>query len=222
MKVGTDGVLIGVWCTIPSNTKSILDVGCGSGLIAIMLGQRTEAINSAITAIDIDPNSCQQAINNARQTEWGNRISIENISLQDFCKTSNSKFDLIVSNPPFFVDSLKAPDKTRNNSRHCDTLTHEELLKCASRMLNDRGVLSVILPSAEAQQFVQISPIYGMIPNRICKVGSSARKRDIRRMVELVKTSEIISCLNSELLIHEGSDYSEEYKNLTHDFYLRF
>ncbi len=222
MKVGTDGVLIGAWCSIPSGAKHILDVGCGSGLIAIMLGQRTEAADTAITAIDIDSSSCQQATDNAQQTEWGSRISTKNISLQDFCKTSNSKFDLIVSNPPFFVDSLKAPDKTRNNSRHCDTLTHEELLRCASRMLNDRGVLSVILPSAEAQQLVQISPIYGMTTNRICHVGSSARKRDIRRMVELTKTSKIISCQNTELLIHEGSDYSEEYKNLTRDFYLRF
>ena len=222
MKVGTDGVLIGAWCSISDTTKHILDVGCGSGLIAIMLGQRTENIKSEITAIDIDTDSCCQANENAQQSEWGERISIRNISLQDFCKDTQIKFDVIVSNPPFFVDSLKAPDATRNNSRHCDTLTHEELLKCASQMLVDRGVLSVILPSAEAKQLVQISSVYGMIPSRICCVGSSARKRDIRRMVELVKTTDIIPCQYSELLIHNGADYSEEYRALTSNFYLKF
>ncbi len=222
MKVGTDGVLIGCWCGVDDRTRQVLDVGCGSGVITLILAQRTEVTKSTITAIDIDNDSYLQAIENVEQSEWHDRVSVEHVSLQDFCKSHIGKFDLIVSNPPFFVNSLKAPDTARNNSRHCDTLSHEELLKCSSELLVDGGKLSVILPTIEAERLVQMAVVYGLTPSRICTVGSSAKKRDIRRMVELTKTTQFIECSRQELLIHSGGDYSEEYRDLTHDFYLRF
>ena len=222
MKVGTDGVLIGCWCSVDSSIKRILDVGCGSGLISLILAQRTEYTNASITAIDIDADSHAQAIENVEQSMWNDRVSVKHISLQDFCKSHSGKFDLIVSNPPFFVNSLKAPDSARNNSRHCDTLSHEELLKCCSELLTEGGKLAVILPTIESERLVQMSYIYGLTPSRICVVGSSEKKQDIRRMVELTKTNQIIECDKQELLIHKGGDYSNEYRNLTRDFYLKF
>ena len=222
MKVGTDGVLIGAWCSVQQSTKRILDVGCGSGLIALMLAQRTESKESDINAIDIDSESVAQATDNFEASEWAGRLSAECVSLQDYSRRGECKFDLVVSNPPFFVDSLKAPDLARNNSRHCDTLTHEELLKYSSEMLVDGGRLAVVLPSAEAKRMTDISAVYGMVPSRSCVVKSTERKGEIRRLVEFVKTSEWIKCQTEELCIHSDGDYSDEYKALTKDFYLKF
>ena len=222
MKVGTDGVLIGAWCSVRQSTKRILDVGCGSGLIALILAQRTESKELDINAIDIDSESVAQATENFEASEWAGRLSAECVSLQDYSRRGECKFDLVVSNPPFFVDSLKAPDLARNNSRHCDTLTHEELLKYSSEMLVNGGRLAVVLPSAEAKRMTDISAVYGMVPSRLCVVKSIERKGEIRRLVEFVKTSEWIKCQTEELCIHSDGDYSDEYKALTKDFYLKF
>ena len=173
MKVGTDGVLIGAWCSVLPDAKQILDVGCGSGLIALMLAQRTESQASTVRAIAIDSESAAQAAENFEASEWAERLSVECVSLQDYSRQGARKFDLVVSNPPFFVDSLKAPDVARNNSRHCDTLTHEELLKYSSEMLVDGGRLAVVLPSVEAKRMVDLSAVYGLVPSRLCVVKST-------------------------------------------------
>ena len=222
MKVGTDGVLIGAWCSVLPDAKQMLDVGCGSGLITLMLAQRTESQASTIQAIDIDSESAAQAAENFEASEWAERLSVECVSLQDYSRQGARKFDLVVSNPPFFVDSLKAPDVARNNSRHCDTLTHEELLKYSSEMLVDGGRLAVVLPSVEAKRMVDLSAVYGLIPSRLCIVKSTERKGEIRRLVEFVKTSEWIKCQIEQLCIHSDGDYSDDYKALTKDFYLKF
>lgn len=223
MKVGTDGVLIGAWCTIPDEAKQILDVGCGSGLIAIMLAQRTEHCRARIKAIDIDHDSTLQSHENVADTPWRDRIDVECVSLQDFCSREvNEKFDLVVSNPPFFVDSLKAPDPQRNNSRHCNTLSHRELLKCSAELLKDKGILAVVLPTNEAKQLVEMSAVYGFVVSRICAVKSTERKAEIRHLVEMIKTTEWQSCNHTSLCIHSRADYSDEYKALTREFYLKF
>ncbi|MBO5759113.1 MAG: methyltransferase, partial [Rikenellaceae bacterium] len=113
-------------------------------------------------------------------------------------------------------------DVARNNSRHCDTLTHEELLKYSSEMLVDGGRLAVVLPSVEAKRMVDLSAVYGLVPSRLCIVKSTERKGEIRRLVEFVKTSEWIKCQIEQLCIHSDGDYSDDYKALTKDFYLKF
>ena len=116
MKVGTDGVLLGAWCALRGDEQDILDVGCGSGLIALMAAQRTR--DAGIVGIDIDHDSCMQAEENVARSPWAGRVHIAEISLQDFASATPQRFDHIVSNPPFFLSSLRSPDRARCNARH--------------------------------------------------------------------------------------------------------
>lgn len=142
MKVGTDGVLLGAWTGIESCNR-ILDIGTGTGLIAMMLAQRSKAV---IDAIDIDAEACLQAQENAESSPFAERIKIRHSALSDFAQTDTGLYDLIVSNPPYFVDSLKCPDQKRNTARHTDTLTLEDLLQDSRKLLAPQGRIALILP----------------------------------------------------------------------------
>lgn len=218
MKVGTDGVLIGAWCPV-ENINSILDIGTGSGLISIMLAQRT---NAQITAIDIDADCCAQAVGNISATKWETRLSVECTSLQDYTKKHTCGYDLIVSNPPYFVDSLQTPDHKRNTARHAATLTHEELIHCSTRLLNPSGLLCLILPVTEATNIIVEALASGLHLAKLCKVYSSPSK-EIRRMLCFELTDKEIQYSTQTLVIHsENGEYTDDYKALTRDFYLKF
>ena len=144
MKVGTDGVLLGAWTSV-ENTRSILDVGCGTGLISLMLAQRCQAI---IDALDIDPAACMQARENADRSPFGQRLQVIHRPFAD-CVTEFAgirQYDCIVSNPPYFINSLKCPDKQRNQARHTDTLSLDELISGSKQLLSPGGRLCLILP----------------------------------------------------------------------------
>jgi tRNA1Val (adenine37-N6)-methyltransferase len=217
MKVGTDGVLLGAWIN-PGNATRILDIGAGTGVIALMLAQKTNAI---IDAIDIDKDAVQQAQDNIKRTPWKNRISVIETSFQEFAKTSNYKYDLIVTNPPYFENSLKSNNIPRNIARHNDSLPFEELLQGVSRLLDNNGKFSVILPYVDAQIFIVDAALCHLYCNVKTMVKPSDKKKVSRILLEfsserkkIIETS--ISILNSE------NEYSKEYKNLTKDFYLNF
>jgi len=140
-KVGTDGVLLGA-CADVSGAKNILDIGTGTGLLALMLAQRCYA---EIVAIEPDRDSFEQASGNVRSGKWNDRIKVVNTDLQNY-DPGTVKFDLIVSNPPYFTDSLKNPDPRKAASRHNDTLSSGEILRSVSRLLSDKGKLQIILP----------------------------------------------------------------------------
>ena len=144
MKVGTDGVLLGAWCCVENITR-ILDVGCGTGLISLMLAQRCQA---EIDAVDIDEAACIQARENADRSPFGDRLQIFHRPFANFVNESAGirQYDCIVSNPPYFIDSLKCPDKQRNQARHTDTLTLEELIEGSKQLLAPQGKLYLILP----------------------------------------------------------------------------
>ncbi len=142
MKVGTDGVPLGAWAGIESCNR-ILDIGTGTGLTAMMLAQRSKAV---IDAIDIDAEACLQAQENAESSPFAERIKIQHSALSDFAQTDTGLYDLIVSNPPYFVDSLKCPDQKRNTARHTDTLTLEDLLQDSRKLLAPQGRIALILP----------------------------------------------------------------------------
>ena len=216
-KVGTDGVLLGASADVTGKDR-ILDIGTGTGLIALILAQRCDA---DINAIEPDHYSFEQAAENVKQSKWVGRIKVENCRLQDF-EPDDLKFDLIVSNPPYFIDSLKNPDPARSAARHNDGLTHGDLLKGASRLLDEDGLLQVIMPWEEGNMFIAEAQEFGFYCSSILKIKPMPTS-EIRRLI-LGFTRNKSKPTERFLTIEKGKrhDYTEEYIKLTKDFYLRF
>src|SRR5664279_5608176 len=164
-KVGTDGVLLGAYADL-TRVINILDIGSGTGLLSIMLAQRCEAM---ITAIEPDHDSFIQSCENVNLVEWQNRIKIINSALQNF-NSENEKFDLIVSNPPYFTDSLKSPDPRKSAARHNDSLSSDDLLKGVIRLMKHDGRFQLILPYVEGNIFIAEANSYGLFCNGILKI----------------------------------------------------
>jgi tRNA1(Val) A37 N6-methylase TrmN6 len=144
MKVGTDGVLLGAWATVPVPGSRVLDVGSGTGLIALMLAQRTLDVH--VDALEIDPSSAEQALENFQASPWADRIACFQTSLQDYTPVSKFKYELIICNPPFFTSSLKTSSREKNLARHDDSLSLEDLLSCSTSLLTPTGTLSLVQP----------------------------------------------------------------------------
>lgn len=218
MKVGTDGVLLGAWADC-ENANSILDIGTGTGLITLMLAQRSIA---KIDAVEIDEAACVQAKENIEKSLWSDRIEIFNIPFQDFSKSTNEKYDLIVSNPPYFQNSLYAPDEKRTDARHNSNLKLDELLNGALKLLTRKGKLSIILPYLEGALFILKAAENGLYCVRQTKVLPKPDRAPKRLLLEFI--SEKMPLIEQELIIelNKRHEYSEAYKNLTKDFYLAF
>lgn len=215
MKVSTDGVLLGAW-TDPAKASSVLDVGTGTGLIAIMLAQRSEAL---IDAVEIEPHAARQATDNAGKCPWADRIFITHTSFQDFSKHSDRKFDLIVSNPPFFSNSLKTPIDTLNLARHNDILPPEELLTGIDRLLTPEGRFCLILPYVDSSLFLVDAALYNLYCIRRTQVKATPQKKVTRVLLEFARERRKI--LEDELIIQElDGSYSEKFKLLTESYYL--
>jgi tRNA1Val (adenine37-N6)-methyltransferase len=215
-KVGTDGVLLGAIADI-SGVRRILDIGTGTGLIAIMLAQRCDA---NIVAIEPDHDSFVQCLENVALCRWKPRIKVENSDLQNY--QSAGKFDLIVTNPPFFADSLKNPDPRKSSSRHNDSLTNDALLKGVSRLMAEGGRLQVIMPYVEGNLLVSEAHEHEFYCNSILKIRPLPTS-DIRRMI-LTFSKQRLNPTEKFLTIEHGKrhEFTEEYKGLTKEFYLKF
>lgn len=220
MKVGTDGVLLGVLApTIDSGR--ILDIGTGTGLVGIMLSQRCP--QAIVTAVEIDADAAKQAEENATSTGW--KIKIINKSIQDFSFQCEEKFDLIVSNPPYFINSLKALEKNRNTARHTDELSYEELIESAEKLLSEEGKFSVIIPYSEEENFIGIANKRNLIAESSVRIIPKVGKDPKRSVITFCKCKNKINCnINVTELVIEKEErhcYSDEFKNLTADFYLK-
>ena len=218
MKVGTDGVLLGAWCSC-ANARRVLDVGTGTGLIAMMVAQRSEA---QVSAVEIDSSACIDAVGNFGNSPWADRIELFNLPVQEFADDCQDRFDLIVSNPPFFSNSLKAPSAGRALARHDDTLPVADLFSCSVRLLNDNGRLSVIIPADRLDDYDSEAALHGLRPVRRAMVRPNPSLPFHRAMVEYgygdsFTTDEIIT-----IETDEHGVYSSEYIALTRDFYLKF
>lgn len=220
MKVGTDGVLLGVLApTIDSGR--ILDIGTGTGLVGIMLSQRCP--QAMVTGVELDANAAKQAEENATSTGW--KIKIINKSIQDFSSQCEEKFDLIVSNPPYFINSLKAPEKNRNTARHTDELSFEELIESAEKLLSEEGKFSVIIPYSEEENFIGIANKRNLIAESSVRIIPKVGKDPKRSVITFCKCKNKINCnINVTELVIEKEErhcYSDEFKKLTADFYLK-
>ncbi|MGZ4055621.1 MAG: tRNA1(Val) (adenine(37)-N6)-methyltransferase [Bacteroidia bacterium] len=218
MKVGTDAVLLGSWVNA-SNAKTILDIGTGTGIIALMLAQKSGA---RIDAIDIDTNAFIQASENVNDCPWKDRIDVHQISLQQFAKESDHKYDLIVSNPPYFVDSSKASEESRTNARHTDLLPFDDLLNGVLKLLNSAGKFYVILPTKESESFREMAEEHKLYLTKLTRIITRTDKPEKRVMMRFEFTQRAFSEDSITIEKDERHTYTDEYKELTKDYYLSF
>jgi len=214
MKVGTDGALLGAWSDV-SKANNILDIGTGTAIIAMMVAQRNST--AAITAIEIDEKALIDANFNVENCPWTNRIKIIQSSLQEF--TPTLKFDSIISNPPFFENSLKSNSRSKIKARHTDSLHYSDILNFASIHLSNIGVLHLILPVENAKKCIETAIEGGFYLKRICKVHPVPNKNAHRFVFELTKNATLT--ISESLIIETGKrhDYSLDYIALTKAFY---
>jgi tRNA1Val (adenine37-N6)-methyltransferase len=228
MKVGTDGVLLGAWCPLGVDEATrqgkykILDIGTGSGLIALMLAQRATSIDDTpivIDTIDIDAGAAEQAKFNFEQSPWSKLLRIYQSSLQEW--QSEEEYDLIVSNPPYFQSSLKNPDAQRATARHTDSLSYSELIKHSGRLLKNNGMLALVLPIEAEEEILSLAAAAGLLPTHITYVHTKPEKPAKRILIALRKGDANGNVESKHFYIEsEDSPRSEEYKKLTEEFYL--
>jgi tRNA1Val (adenine37-N6)-methyltransferase len=224
MKVNTDGVLLGASMTISPADRKFLDVGTGTGTIALMAAQRADAFGQdfQVQAIDIDKVSVEEAYANFSNSLWADHLSALECSLEDFSSAlaEGESFDLIFSNPPYFEDSLLAPEQRRSNARHTSTgLSYRELLEFASERLSPDGRISMVLPAEQEISLCRHARMCGLHLFRIVRVKTVPRKNPVRIIAEFGR----VRCPEAEevlLTIQNEGKYTEEYLSLTHDFYL--
>jgi len=220
MKVGTDAVLLGAWVN-PIDSKKILDIGTGTGIISLMLAQKTKA---EITAIDIDKESTEQAITNVAESDFKDHIKVRHMSFQELTKSSDQKFDLIVTNPPYFIDSLKNQAETsRKTARHADLLPFEDLIVGVKKLLDEKGKFCLILPKNEAAIFRKMAELKGLYLSKLLRIRTRLEKDSEKRHIMQFEFKES-EFSESTLVIEEDShrNYTKEYKELTKDYYLHF
>lgn len=218
MKIGTDGVLLGSWVSVTKKPFSILDIGAGTGIIALQLAQRSNA--EMVDAIEIDENAYEQCVDNFENSPWGDRLFCYHASLEEFVDEIEEKYDLIISNPPFYSEDYKTSNDSRDLARFSDALPFDELIESVSHLLSDEGIFAVIIPRKEEEKFIKMASEVNLFPNRICRVRGNETSEEKRSMLEFSfeKISSKIENLTVETLRH---NYTEEYIKLVQDFYLK-
>lgn len=214
MKVSTDGILLGAWAEL-ANAKSLLDIGTGTGLLALMAKQR--APKAKVVAIEVDGEACIDAKFNFANSPWP-EICLHHGAIQSF--QSTQPFDVIITNPPYFNASLKGDNEARNTARHTDGLGFSELIECCTKLSHANTLLNVILPCKEASSFIEQAKCKGWNLARMCNARTTLKKSPSRSLMLFSLQPEV--CQTSSLTIHaaEGG-YSDEYVSLCKDFYLK-
>lgn len=220
MKVGTDGVLLGAWAPIDHRPFSVLDIGAGTGLIALMLAQRSHA--EQIDAIEIDENAFEQCVDNFENSPWNDRLFCFHASLDDFMDDlEDEEYDLIVSNPPFYSEDYKTENESRDLARFQDALPFEDLIEAASVLLSETGVLAVIVPHKEETRLIALAKECDLFPLKITRVKGTPTS-EIKRSLFAFSFTEVADFPIDELIIETARhQYTAEYTALTQDFYLK-
>ena len=219
MKIGTDGVLLGAWAPIENNPFSILDIGTGTGIIALMLSQRSNA--QQIDALEIDEDAYEQAVDNFENSFWSDRLFCFHAGLDEFVEEPEDEYDLIVSNPPFYTEDYKTENEQRDLARFADAMPFEDLVEAADLLLSENGVLAVIIPFKEEDNFIALAKEYELYPIKITRVKGTPTT-EIKRSLLAFSRNENTPLLTDELIIETARHiYTPEYIELTKDFYLK-
>jgi tRNA1Val (adenine37-N6)-methyltransferase len=219
MKIGTDGVLLGAWTPIQNNPFSILDIGTGTGIIALMLSQRSDA--EQIDALEIDDEAYEQATDNFENSPWNDRLFCFHAGLDEFVEEPEDEYDLIVSNPPFYTEDYKSENEQRDLARFTDAMPFEELIEAAALLLSENGIFSVIIPFKEEENFIALANECELYPVKISRVKGTPTT-EIKRSLLAFNRNENAETEIDELIIETARHiYTSEYIELTKDFYLK-
>jgi len=218
MKIGTDGVLLGAWTSLQNNPKSILDIGTGTGLIALMLAQRSWA--ETIDALEINDEAYKQCVDNFESSPWGDRLFCFHAGLDKFLDDIEDPYDLIVSNPPFYSEEVSSGNSARDVARQNQSLPFEELIEGVSKLLSFDGIFSTIIPYKEEVQFIDLAEQTGLYPEHITRVKGNPTSEIKRSLLQFSFNKKEV--LKDELTIEvERHQYTSEYIALTKGFYLK-
>jgi tRNA1Val (adenine37-N6)-methyltransferase len=219
MKVGTDSVLLGAWCPIENNPFSVLDIGAGTGILSMMIAQRSHA--EQIDALEIDEEAYEQCVENFENSPWGDRLFCFHAGLDEFVDEPEDEYDLIISNPPFYAEDYKTENSQRDLARFQDALPFEELVKAAEILLSENGVFAVIIPYKEEERFIDLCAEVELYPVKVTRVKGTPSS-EIKRSLLAFKRYELSTLTADELIIEiNRHEYTDDYINLTKDFYLK-
>jgi tRNA1Val (adenine37-N6)-methyltransferase len=218
MKVGTDGVLLGAWCPIDNNPFSILDIGAGTGILSLILAQRSNAFQ--IDAIEIDEDAYEQCVENFESSPWGDKLFCFHAGLDEFMEEPEEDYDIIISNPPFYTEDYKTENEQRDLARFSDALPFEDLVEAAHLLLSENGIFAVIIPFKEEEKFITLAKVFELYPFKITRVKGTPTTEIKRSLLAFSKTQKqtLVDELTIETARHQ---YTEEYIDLTKDFYLK-
>ncbi|NQX84595.1 MAG: methyltransferase [Flavobacteriaceae bacterium] len=218
MKIGTDSVLLGAWANLKHNPYSILDIGAGTGILALMLAQRSGA--QVIDALEIDDNAYEQCVANFEASPWSDRLFCYHASLVEFMTEIEDTYDVIISNPPFYSEAYKTGKIERDLARFTEAMPFEHLISAARKLLSEDGKFVVIIPFKEEAHFINLSKEFGLFPNQILHVKGHNSSPTIRSLIEFSFNN--LDLKKTELIIEKTrQNYTEDYINLTKDFYLK-
>jgi tRNA1Val (adenine37-N6)-methyltransferase len=229
MKIGTDAVLLGAWCPIDNKPSSVLDIGAGTGILSLMLAQRTSAEHTSlegelakqIDALEIDENAYEQCVENFEASPWSDRLFCYHAGLDEFVDDPEQEYDLIISNPPFHSENYKTDDESRDAARFQDALPFEELVEAADLLLSENGIFAVIIPFKEEERFIDLCAEVELFPIKVTRVKGS-RITPIVRSLLAFKRYELSVLQADELVIEiNRHEYTDDYITLTSDFYLK-
>jgi tRNA1Val (adenine37-N6)-methyltransferase len=219
MKIGTDGVLLGAWTPIENQPNAIVDIGTGTGIIALMLAQRSDA--QQIDALEIDENAYEQAVDNFENSPWRDRLFCFHAGLDEFLEEPEEEYDLIISNPPFYTDDFRSENEQRDLARFQEAMPFEDLVEAAALLLSETGIFSVIIPFKEEEKFIALANEYDLFPIKITRVKGTPTS-EIKRSLLAFRKYELPVLLADELVIETSRhQYTAEYIALTQDFYLK-
>ncbi len=219
MKIGTDAVLLGAWCPINNNPFSILDIGAGTGILSLMLAQRSNA--QQIDAIEIEENAYEQCVENFEASHWGDRLFCYHASLNDFINEPEDQYDIIISNPPFYSEDYKTDNSQRDLARFQDALPFEALVKATTLLLSENGIFTVIIPFKEENRLLNLCAQAELFPIKMTRVKGTPTGPIIRSLIAF-KRYELPVLSANELAIESSRHvYTEAYTKLTRDFYLK-